>query len=68
MAPGKKRTSPGAEASKNGTIDNEVGLSEEDAKRLSDIGKEITHAELVLGASYNPPLVVLDAESTFSFM
>jgi template-activating factor I len=59
MGPGKKRASPGAEASKNGSaIENEVVLSEEDAKRLTDIGKEIANAELVLGMSQNNNLAM----------
>jgi hypothetical protein len=50
MSPGKKRASPGAEVTKNGTSANkEIELSPGDSQKLIEMGKEMAAAELVLG-------------------
>jgi template-activating factor I len=52
MAKGTKRASPGAEAEKNPLTD--VELSDEDAKKLQAIQRDIARVELVLGSSLLP--------------
>lgn len=47
MVKGTKRGSPGAEDEKN-PLPN-VELSDEDAKKLTEIQRDLAHAELVLG-------------------
>jgi hypothetical protein len=50
MSPARKRGSPGAEVSKNGTSANkEADISAEDTVKLMELGKEMATAELVLG-------------------
>lgn len=50
MAKGTKRASPGADTEKNPLQD--VELSEEDAKKLQTVQREIARAELVLGGLF----------------
>lgn len=47
MAKGTKRASPGAEAEKNPL--QGVELSDEDAKKLQNVQRDIARAELILG-------------------
>lgn len=47
MAKGTKRGSPGAEEQKSPLAD--VVLSDDDAKKLTDIQKDLARAELILG-------------------
>jgi template-activating factor I len=46
----KKRASPGADVEKNGDPLQDVELSDEDAKKLNDVQKEIQRVELILGS------------------
>lgn len=47
MTQGTKRSSPGAEEEKN-PLSN-VELNEDDAKKLTQIQRDLAHAELILG-------------------
>lgn len=49
MAKGTKRGSPGAEEEKSPLA--EVELGDEDAKKLTEIQRDLARAELVLGMS-----------------
>jgi template-activating factor I len=49
MSKGMKRASPGAEEEKN-PLSN-VELSDEDAKKLTEIQRDLARAELILGKS-----------------
>jgi len=49
MTKGTKRSSPGADEEKN-PLSN-VELTNEDAKKLTQIQRDLAHAELILGES-----------------